>query len=182
MANPLSPTEQPKLPSEDVPALLQRARSGDRSTLPQLRAILQVPGNVDLLGGNLAREVEFTFFQALTGKDLVWREAMHRNLEVLRNELAGPKPTPIERLLAARAIACWMQVQDADLRYARSEGAPFATHAQGEYHQKRMDRANARYLSALKTLAQVRKLAVPVLQVNIAEKQVNVGHMTSTVQ
>ena len=45
-----------------------------------------------------------------------------------------------------------------------------------------MDRAGARYLAALKPLAQVRKLAVPVLQVNIAEKQVNVGHMPSPVQ
>jgi hypothetical protein len=36
-----------------------------------------------------------------------------------------------------------------------------------------MDRAHRRYLSALKTLALVRKLAVPVLQPNFAEKQVN---------
>ena len=179
MANPTSPTEQPKLSSEDVPALLERARSGDRSTLPQLRALLQVPRNVDLLGGNLAREVEVLFFQALTGKDLVLREAMHQKLEVLRKELAGPTPTPIERLLADRAIACWMQVQDADLRYARSQGAVFGTNDHGEYHQTRMDRANTRYLSALKTLAQVRKLAVPVLQVNIAKKQVNVGHVSN---
>jgi hypothetical protein len=39
-----------------------------------------------------------------------------------------------------------------------------------------MDRAHRRYLSALRTLALVRKLALPVLQVNIAGKQqVNVG-------
>jgi hypothetical protein len=45
----------------------------------------------------------------------------------------------------------------------------------GEYYQRRMDRAHRRYLSAIKTLALVRKLAVPVLQVNIARKQVNVA-------
>jgi hypothetical protein len=38
-----------------------------------------------------------------------------------------------------------------------------------------MDRAHRRYLSAIKTLATVRKLALPVLQVNIAKKQVNVA-------
>jgi hypothetical protein len=38
-----------------------------------------------------------------------------------------------------------------------------------------MDRAHKRYLSAIKTLATVRKLALPVLQVNIAKKQVNVA-------
>ncbi len=38
-----------------------------------------------------------------------------------------------------------------------------------------MDRAHNRYLSAIKTLATVRKLALPILQVNIAKKQVNVA-------
>ena len=43
------------------------------------------------------------------------------------------------------------------------------------YYQKSIDRAHRRYLSAIKTLATVRKLALPVLQVNIAKKQVNVA-------
>jgi hypothetical protein len=47
--------------------------------------------------------------------------------------------------------------------------------ARGEYYQRRMDRAHAHYLSAIKALAQVRKLALPALQVNIAKKQVNVA-------
>jgi hypothetical protein len=38
-----------------------------------------------------------------------------------------------------------------------------------------MDRAHKRYLSAIKTLATVRKLAVPVLQINVAKQQVNVA-------
>jgi hypothetical protein len=38
-----------------------------------------------------------------------------------------------------------------------------------------MDHAHRRYLSALRALALVRKLALPVLQVNIARKQVNVA-------
>ena len=46
---------------------------------------------------------------------------------------------------------------------------------QAEYYQRRMNHAHKRYLSALKTLALVRKLAVPVLQMNIAKKQVNVA-------
>jgi hypothetical protein len=40
--------------------------------------------------------------------------------------------------------------------------------------QKRIDAAHRRYLSAIKTLATVRKLALPALQVNIARRQVNV--------
>jgi hypothetical protein len=37
-----------------------------------------------------------------------------------------------------------------------------------------MDATNKRFLAAVKTLVLVRKLAVPVLQVDIAKRQVNV--------
>jgi hypothetical protein len=45
----------------------------------------------------------------------------------------------------------------------------------GAYYQRSIDRAHKRYLSSVKALALVRKLALPVLQVNIARRQVNVG-------
>ena len=66
-----------------------------------------------------------------------------------------------------------MQLHEADIRLAQNEEK--LTLAQGEYHQRSRDRAHKRYLSAIKTLALVRKLALPVLQVNIAKRQVNVA-------
>jgi hypothetical protein len=63
-------------------------------------------------------------------------------------------------------------VQDADIRYAQAKDLTWKA---GEYYQRRMDHSHKRYLSALKTLAQVRKLAVPVLQINIAKKQTNIA-------
>jgi hypothetical protein len=45
------------------------------------------------------------------------KETLCRNLELLRAALAGPNPTPIERLLVQRVVACWLQVQNASLRY-----------------------------------------------------------------
>jgi hypothetical protein len=41
-----------------------------------------------------------------------------------------------------------------------------------EFHQRRLDRLHKRYLSSIKTLAQIRKLG-PAVQINIAEKQIN---------
>jgi hypothetical protein len=51
--------------------------------------------------------------------------------------------------------------------------------AQANFHLGRIDKAHARFLSAVKTLAQVRKLALPTLQVNIARNQVNVAETRS---
>src|SRR5262245_47520359 len=158
---------------DELRELLKRAQKGDASTLPVLRKMLQDPHRVDLFGGDLARQAEHSLIEAIAGDNLLFKEALLRKLELLRAELAGPNPTPVERLLVERVVACWLQVQDADVRYA--QGQRDCTLAQGDYRQRRMDRAHQRYLSALKALALVRKLAVPVLQVNIARKQVNVA-------
>ena len=41
--------------------------------------------------------------------------------------------------------------------------------------QMRVDAAQNRYLKAVKTLAQIRKLGVPVVQINVAAQQTNVA-------
>jgi hypothetical protein len=46
---------------------------------------------------------------------------------------------------------------------------------QAEFCQQRLSKAQARYLSAIRTLAQVRRLGVPAVQVNIGQQQVIAG-------
>jgi hypothetical protein len=158
--------------AEGVRDLLRRAAKGDTATLPAVRKLLEKAENIDLMGGNLARCAETSFVKALSGEDLSVREAIHAKLAALRKDLLGEHPTPVEVLLVERVAACWLQVQDADIRYA--QGQKDMTFRQGDVNQRRMDAANKRYLAALKALALVRKLAVPALQINVARKQVNV--------
>jgi hypothetical protein len=153
--------------------MLERARQGDEAALPLVRKMLEKPEFVDALGGNLAWQAEHSLIRAAVGDNLAAREALTRKLELLRAELAGPSPTPLERLLVERVAACWLQLHHADILLAQ-QGHTF-TLRQLEYHQRTRDRAHKRYLSAIKTLALVRKLALPVLQVNIARRQVNVA-------
>ncbi len=154
---------------EEVRALLKRAESGDESTLPQLRAAFDRPDlhfrsilNVE----ELARQ---TVAGKLVGKDVGSRELLLRKIAALAAELAGPDPTPIERLLADRAAFCWHVVNYYERDYACQDGLSIK---QADYHQRRIDSAHRRYLSSLKTLATVRKLALPTIQVNVARQQV----------
>jgi hypothetical protein len=165
----LVPTDRTQLEK-----LLDRAQKGDTSTLPAVREMLQTPTVVDAFGGNLAQQAELSLVNAAAGDNLVFREALTRKLELIRAELAGPSPTPLERLLVDRIVTCWLQLSDADVRAAQAKDL---SPAWAEFYQRRMDRAHRRYLSAIKTLATVRRLALPVLigQVNIASKQVNVA-------
>lgn len=152
--------------------IMELAQKGDKTAIPALRKLLENSAMVEVLGGDLAQQAELSFVNAAAGGNLAFKEALLCKMRMLRAELAGPNPTPIERLLVERAIACWLQVQDADVRYAQAEDL---SPKWAEYFQRRMNHCHKRYLSALKTLALVRKLAIPVLQVNIAREQVNMA-------
>jgi hypothetical protein len=135
--------------------------------------MLQTPGVAEALGGDLAEQAERSLVRAASGDDLALREALLRKLELMRQELAGPNPSPLERLLVGRVAACWLHLHYAEMLYAQNMGKLSA--GWEELHQRRISHAHRRYLAAIKTLATVRKLAVPVLQVNIARRQVNVA-------
>src|SRR5262249_60099078 len=172
-AKTTKPAEDALAKADDLETLVRRAEKGDKTALPDLREVLKDPAAVDLLGGNLAGQAEASLIRNAAGDNLAAREALTRKLELLRAELAGPAPPPLERLLVERVATCWLQLHLADIRLAQQERE--MTLAQGEYHQRSRDRAHKRYLSAIRTLALVRKLALPVLQVNIARRQVNVA-------
>jgi hypothetical protein len=44
---------------------------------------------------------------------------------------------------------------------------------QSEHRQRRIDRTHRRLISTIKTLATVRRLAIPAVQINVARQQVN---------
>lgn len=112
--------------------------------------------------------------KAISAQSLFFQETLPGRLAKLRRELLGPSPSPIERLLVDRIVICWMQVHHADWLAANQHLGGNYSFKHGEYFQERQGCAQRRYLAALKALAQVRKLLVPVVQVNIAKQQTNV--------
>ena len=158
--------------TEEFNQIVERASHGDAEVLPVIRKLVRDwPAFAPTYGANLNETVEQSFIEKLGGENLAFAESLKWKLKGMRTELAGPSVSPVEQLLVDRVVACWLQVQDADIRYAQSPTD--CTFAQGEYHQRRQDRANRRFLSAIKALATVRKLALPALQVNIGQNQVN---------
>jgi hypothetical protein len=171
----VSETKKPTEPAEsgqrDLWAIVRRAEKGDESTLPALRQALAAHGGLVESAGNLARQVQATLVGNAAGKNLLFRESLMAKVDRLRADLAGPDPTPLENLLADRIALCWLSLHDAEARFAQAEDLTFK---QAEFWQHRIDCAHRRYLSAIKTLATIRKFALPALQVNIARRQVNV--------
>ena len=171
MSGAKKPAEAQPAKRDEVMDLLRRAEAGDESTLPMVRELMNDGPLVESIG-NLALQVQETLIRNASGKNLPFKAALGRKISQLRKDLAGETPTPLERLLAERIALCWLSLHDAEIRFAQAADWSIR---QAAYWQDRIDRAHRRYLSAIRTLATIRKLAVPALQVNIARKQVNVA-------
>jgi hypothetical protein len=157
---------------EDANATIRKAEAGDPNALAILRKVFAQPGNADILGGNLAREALQVLAKSASGGNLVIQEAIEGKLVELRGELLGPNPTVLERLLVERILVAWCHLHTLEIRYASKSELTLAV---GLYYQKCISAAQKRYLAAIKGLSEVRKLALPALQVNIAKKQINVA-------
>jgi hypothetical protein len=138
-----------------------RAAAGDRSTLDQLKQHFDIAPEhyTALFRGDLAGRVVDAILDRVAGKDLRQREAIRRNAEAHRKELAGPCPSPIEAILAERCAVLYLAAHEADLFMYRSmEGL---SSKRADHHERRRDRANKRFMLALKALALVKeKLAL----------------------
>jgi hypothetical protein len=122
--------------------------------------------------GSSAEWLRQSIIRKAAGDCVIAKEAIRQKLDKVRSELEGSNPTPIERLLAERASLCWALVNWYE---NSSQSIESMSIAQADFHQRKIDKAHARFLSAIRTLAQVRKLALPALQLNLARNQVNVA-------
>jgi hypothetical protein len=150
------PEPTPATPAEsDLRAALERARRGDRSALAGLRAALDAHPEIWEQYGDLAAHAHRSWVELIAGTDLALAEALARKAAALEAELAGPVPSPLERLLAGRVVACWLQVHHADATLAQAGEVSIK---QADLAQKRQARAHKGYLMAIAALATVRRL------------------------
>ena len=111
--------------------------------------------------------------QRIGGGNELIKEAHRRRLDLTARELAGPNPTALELHVAQRVALCELAVAKLEDTFAfQSVGASLKV---WEATGRQLDAAHRRHLSAIKTLASVRKAQLPDVQINIAEKQVNIG-------
>lgn len=155
-------------------ALLPAVNAGDSSARDQLRAVLAATPHLWTEVGNLGRQAELALVRTAAGDNPVVKEAIVRKLDGLRVEVAGPHPSRLESLLADRIAICWLSLTVAEGTYHQGLERGMS-HSDDTFHQQRIERAQRRYLAAIKTLAQVRRMDLPALQVNIGEKQINVA-------
>ena len=164
-------------PDQREPSLVEAALTrGDQSCVDEVREMLAD----DEIGtfhrennGSAAAWLRRTLIEKVgRGKHSRSERPLPKSSRRYKPSWRDPNPTPIERLLAERASLCWFIVNRYENAYANASGW---TIAQADLQHRKIDKAHSRFLSALRTLAQVRKLALPTLQLNIAKNQVNLA-------
>lgn len=146
-------------------AIMRAAQAGDERAMPALRALMdRRPSFASSrpIGDVAIREVAKLWSP---DGDLFNRECIARQIAAMRDELAGPGASALERMLAERVALAWFAAHHGDVAAVSAE-LDGVSLARGDYLSRQRSRANARFLAAAKALATVRRLAMPVLHVH----------------
>jgi hypothetical protein len=156
---------------EEWADLRRRAERGDTEALFDLNYLHHNLDHLAVEEGDLQAQAERAVIKLATTR-FENDAALSSHLAHMRLDLDGPAPSAIDRVLVDRVVTCWLFLSYLDARFADAfkEGDVAAQ----KHLERLVDGANGRYLSAIRTLAQVRRLLVPVVQVNMANQQVNV--------
>lgn len=160
----------PHLSIAQLRDLARRVDAGDEAAITEFRQHWNHPEMARRFGTDLPALIQCGLLSqfGLNRKSLAL--ALTAKRRQLRDSLAATSESPILQLLAERVATCWLFVHVLETICA------FCRHPElRKHYQQAIDSAHRRYLAALKTLADVRRLNLPAIQVNVAQQQVVVG-------
>ncbi len=156
---------------DEILTLTRLADAGDEAALERLRAVYTaMPSIVNSLS-TLQYAVERELLSSVGPSA---GETFAAQANQWRKTLAGDSPSPLERLLINRVVLDWLHALKCDLQYQQRLNDSLSIE-QAAHYGKQAEQAQRRFLRSVTTLAQVRRLLIPSVQVNIGEKQINVA-------
>jgi hypothetical protein len=171
-------TDDTRARIQELQALSEKAENGDQGARRELRrAVKESAPEVIARCSDIARTYRWMVADTASGQNPLVQEAIVERARRMALEIAGENPTPLEVLLAEHIASLWVLVeaQEALLSatYRRGQERPVGP-AYVIQMCKIQESANRRYLAAMKTLAQVRRLQAntPGIQFNT---QINVS-------
>jgi hypothetical protein len=164
---------------ERLQTLSKAAEGGDIEARQELRrAVARSSPEVIAEASDVARRAERMLVKTISAGEPLMQETLKARLDHMRGEIAGERPTPLERLLAERVVAGWLLVEVLEgliaAQYQRGVKGPRVGPAYIVQMSKILESATRRHLAAVQTLARVRRLEshTPGVQYNT---QINVA-------
>lgn len=163
---------------EKLRELSERAEAGEADAKKELkRAVRESSPAVIARASDIGRTAQHVLIGTASGGDPLTKYALSGRLDMMREEVSGPDPTPLEVLLTERVVACWLLVETFEVLMTAQlalEGKHRVPLSYLKHVLKWQESANHRYLSSIRELARVRKLQsnTPGNQTNV---QINLG-------
>ncbi len=138
-------TEERRATVAKLQDLTKRAQAGDEEAALNIRKVLDdSPELAWLFVKGPAKMAESALIDEMTEEeDLASKEFFRHQLESMKVEVAGENPSPLERLLAERVVATWLEVQLFEGLCAAGMKSGTLTH--DEHRHKRLDGAHRRH-------------------------------------
>jgi hypothetical protein len=148
----------------ELQTLSERVEDGDNSARKELRkAVRESSPKVIFRASDIGKRGQWALIKTIAANDPLTEEALVARLDLMRAEVAGPEPSPLEVLLTERICSLWLLIEVletlvsvqllGDLPRERRSPMSFLQHV-----FKWQESANRRFLSAIRELARVRKL------------------------
>jgi len=162
----------------EIEALGDRAKDGNKEARRELRrALRESSPEVVARCSDFARGGQMILAETIAAGEPLMEEAVLRRLDLMRAEVAGKDPTPLEVLLTERIVSLWLVIEvleallNAQLK--RGEGAPRTSPSYLKFIIGWLESYHRRYLASARELARVRRLQsnTPGVQFNT---QVNI--------
>ena len=146
-------------PTRSFHELVQAARGGDRSVIPELRKMMWENPELAKNTGDLAAQSQIYWVDLVAGRDLYYRECLLRRVANLKQQLlAESNGSAIELMLVNQVISTWLQLHYYENREALAASDNIRV---AEYRLKMIESTFKRHLKSLGSLASV-KVLLPV--------------------
>lgn len=148
----------------ELHTLVQRAKSGDLAALPELRKYLDANPQLWKGPGNVALQAQAAWIDLIAGPNRHLRECMTRQLNHMKQELAGSSPSPLEAMLVERLITNWLQLGYLETREAQVDEKSEKWFA---LKMQRQALAERQFRGAVNALVTLRQLSTKPITVEV---------------
>jgi hypothetical protein len=146
----------------------------DKKDLQEIRKFLKNNPELCKFVFGLAESLQGTLIKNMIQQE-VPRIALEEYAMNLRKEFGYHDAPVMEQLIIENIVIAWLHVYWAEFQLVLRMGPQHTDIAISEYWERRLTLAQKRYLRACETLAKIRKMAIPAVQLNIGDKQINVA-------
>ena len=136
-----------------------------------LRNFLSEHPDLWAYGGDLAEQAILKLIEQSQATPAL-KESLKTGYKQMQLALGMNTSPPLERLLIQQVVMAWLRLAYVELHYTDVTGGEQLIR-RVDHWERRLNAAQRRFLRACSTLARIRKLNLPPIQVNIGQNQIN---------